>query len=99
MLCQMDKGKEVVSPLDMGNESSVQRRTTTAHGGSGEGDNRVTLDQGWATFAAVHQVRIGYVTTFMLLTWNTMMVIVFNDDGMELVTKCKKPKEALAMTA
>ncbi|KAE8821474.1 Speckle-type POZ protein [Hordeum vulgare] len=44
-------------------------------------DDRVTLDHGWATFAAIHQVRIGYMLTFKLLTPNNMKVIIFNDYG------------------
>ncbi|XBI47288.1 hypothetical protein VPH35_111272 [Triticum aestivum] len=31
-------------------------------------NGRVTLDQGWATYAAVHQIKIGYMVTFKLLT-------------------------------
>ncbi|KAE8787003.1 U-box domain-containing protein 4 [Hordeum vulgare] len=62
-------------------------------------DGRVTLDQGWATFAVVHQVRIVYMLTFKLLTPNTMKVIVFNDDDVEVVTKCKKHDEAFAMAS
>ncbi|KAE8803313.1 Speckle-type POZ protein [Hordeum vulgare] len=62
-------------------------------------DGRVTLDQGWATFVAVHQVRIGYMLTLKLLNPNTMKVIVFNDDGVEVVTNCKKHDKAFAMTA
>ncbi|KAE8804392.1 Speckle-type POZ protein [Hordeum vulgare] len=62
-------------------------------------DGRVTLDQGWATFATAHQVRIGYMLTFKLLTPNTMKVIIFNDDGVEVVTKCKKHDEAFIVNA
>ncbi|KAE8795405.1 Speckle-type POZ protein [Hordeum vulgare] len=57
-------------------------------------DDRVILDQGWATFDSVHHVRIRYMLTFMLLTSNTMKVIVFNNDDVEVVTKCKKHDEA-----
>ena len=52
-------------------------------------NDRVTLDQGWATFIAVQQIMIGYMLTFKLLTLDTMKVIVFNDEGGEVVTKCK----------
>jgi hypothetical protein len=37
--------------------------------------------------------------TFKLLTPNSMKVIVFNDDDMEVATKCKKHDVAFAMTA
>ncbi|KAE8813612.1 Cohesin subunit SA-1 [Hordeum vulgare] len=30
-------------------------------------NDRVTLDQGWATFSAVHRIKIDYMTTFKLL--------------------------------
>ncbi|KAE8795444.1 Cohesin subunit SA-1 [Hordeum vulgare] len=50
-------------------------------------DGRVPLYQGLAIFAPVHQVTIGYMMTFKLLTPNTMKVIIFNDDDMEVVTK------------
>ncbi|KAF6984236.1 hypothetical protein CFC21_002274 [Triticum aestivum] len=57
---------------------------------------RVTLDQGWATFVAVHQIKIGYMVTFKLLTPDTLKVIIFDDDGIEVVNKCKKHDEAFA---
>ncbi|KAE8789970.1 Speckle-type POZ protein [Hordeum vulgare] len=62
-------------------------------------DDRVTLDQGWAAFATVRWVRIGYVLTFKFLTLNTMKVIVLNDNGVEVITKCKKHDEAFIVTA
>ena len=57
-------------------------------------NGRVTLDQGWGPFVAVHQIGIGYMTTFKLLTPDTLKVIVFNDDGIEVLTKCKKHDDA-----
>ncbi|XBI01684.1 hypothetical protein VPH35_130404 [Triticum aestivum] len=57
---------------------------------------RVTLDQGWATYAAIHQIKIGYMVTFKLLTPDTLKVIIFNDDGIEVVNKCGKHDEAFA---
>ncbi|KAE8795576.1 Speckle-type POZ protein [Hordeum vulgare] len=62
-------------------------------------DGRVILDQGWATFTSVHQVGIRYMLTFKVLTPNTMKVIVFNDDCVEVITKCKKHDEAFVVTA
>ena len=62
-------------------------------------NGRVTLDQGWATFAAVHQIMIGYMLPFKLLSPDTMKVIVFNDEGVEVVTKCKEHDNAFAATA
>ena len=49
-------------------------------------NGRVTLDQGWATFTVVHQIKIGYMVTFKLVTPDMLKVIVFNDDGIEVVT-------------
>ena len=62
-------------------------------------NGRVTLDQGWATFTAVHQIMIGYTLTFKLLSPDTMKVIVFNDEGVEVITKCKEHDNAFAVTA
>nr|XP_040252193.1 B3 domain-containing protein At4g34400-like [Aegilops tauschii subsp. strangulata] len=62
-------------------------------------NDRVTLDQGWATFVAVHQIMIGYMLTFKLLTSDTMKVTVFNDEGVEVVTKCKEHNNTFAVTS
>ena len=59
-------------------------------------NGKVTLDQGWATYAAVHQIKIGYMVTFKLLTPDTLKVIIFDDDGIEVVNKCGKHDEAFA---
>ncbi|KAF7079110.1 hypothetical protein CFC21_083404 [Triticum aestivum] len=60
-------------------------------------DGRVTLDQGWAPFAAIHQIMIGYIVTFKLLTPDMLKVIVFNDEGIEVVTKCSKHDKAFTV--
>ncbi|XBH57774.1 hypothetical protein VPH35_079320 [Triticum aestivum] len=52
--------------------------------------------KGWATFAAVHQIKIGYMVTFKLLTPDTLEVIIFDDDGIEVVNKCGKNDKAFA---
>lgn len=62
-------------------------------------NGRVTLDQGWDTFVTVHHIMIGYMLTFKLLTPDTMKVIVFDDEGMEVATKCKEHDNASAATA
>ncbi|KAF7063834.1 hypothetical protein CFC21_070312 [Triticum aestivum] len=56
----------------------------------------VTLDQGWSTYAAVHQIKIGYMVTFKLLTPDTLKFIIFDKDGIEVVNKCWKHDEAFA---
>ncbi|KAF7110206.1 LOW QUALITY PROTEIN: hypothetical protein CFC21_110347 [Triticum aestivum] len=56
-------------------------------------NGRVTLDQGWASYA-VHQIKIGYMVTFKLLTPDTLKVIIFDDNGIEVVNKCRKHDEA-----
>ncbi|KAM3348105.1 hypothetical protein ACQJBY_021799 [Aegilops geniculata] len=60
-------------------------------------NGRITLDQGWATFTVVHQIKIGYMVTFKLLTPDTLNVIIFNDDGIEVVTKCGRHDKAFAV--
>ena len=62
-------------------------------------NGRVTLDQGWATFAAVHQIKIGFMVTFKLLTPDMLKVIVFNDDGIEVVIRCGRHDDAFAVNA
>ncbi|XBI33067.1 hypothetical protein VPH35_056432 [Triticum aestivum] len=57
-------------------------------------NDRVTLDQGWATYVVVHQIKIGYMVTFKLLTPDTLKVIIFDDDDIEVVNKCGKHDEA-----
>ncbi|KAF7103382.1 hypothetical protein CFC21_104370 [Triticum aestivum] len=59
-------------------------------------NGRVTLDQGWATYAVVRQIKIGYMVTFKLLTPDTLKVIIFDEDGIEVVNKCGKHDEAFA---
>ncbi|SPT19225.1 unnamed protein product [Triticum aestivum] len=44
---------------------------------------------GWATYAAVHQIKIGYMVTFKLLTPDTLKVIIFDDDGIEALHTTK----------
>uniref|UniRef100_A0A8I7BBW4 TF-B3 domain-containing protein n=1 Tax=Hordeum vulgare subsp. vulgare TaxID=112509 RepID=A0A8I7BBW4_HORVV len=61
-------------------------------------NDRVTLDQGWATFVTVHQINIGYMVTFKLLTPDTLKVFIFDDDGIEVVNKCGKHDEAFIAT-
>ena len=60
-------------------------------------NDRVALDQGRASFATVHQINIGYMVTFKLLTPNTLKAIVFNDDDIEVVTKCWRHDDAFPM--
>uniref|UniRef100_A0A453G979 TF-B3 domain-containing protein n=1 Tax=Aegilops tauschii subsp. strangulata TaxID=200361 RepID=A0A453G979_AEGTS len=60
-------------------------------------NGRVTLDRGWAPFAVVHQIKIRYLVTFKLLTPDTLMVTVFKDNGIEVVTKCGRHDDAFAV--
>ncbi|XBJ14574.1 hypothetical protein VPH35_006601 [Triticum aestivum] len=59
-------------------------------------NDRVTLDQGWATYTAIHQIKTSYMVTFKLLTSDTLKVTIFDDDGIEVVNKCGKHDEAFA---
>ncbi|KAE8778810.1 U-box domain-containing protein 4 [Hordeum vulgare] len=45
------------------------------------------------------RVTVRYTLTFKLLTPDTMKVIVFDDEGVEVVTKCKEHDNAFAATA
>ncbi|KAE8775501.1 Cohesin subunit SA-1 [Hordeum vulgare] len=58
----------------------------------------VTLDHSWYTFVVVHHIMIGYMLMFKLLTPDTMKVIVFDDEGMEVATKCKEHGNASSAT-
>ncbi|XBI02895.1 hypothetical protein VPH35_131391 [Triticum aestivum] len=51
---------------------------------------------GWATYAVVHQIKISYMVTFKLLTPDTLKVIIFDDDGIDVINKCGKHDEAFA---
>ena len=59
-------------------------------------NGKVTLDQGWGTDAAIHLIKIGYMVTFKLLTPDTLKVIIFDEDGIEVVNKCGKHDDAFA---
>ncbi|XBJ18927.1 hypothetical protein VPH35_009981 [Triticum aestivum] len=41
-------------------------------------------------------IKIGYMVTFNLLTPDTLKVIIFDDDGIEVINKCGKHDEAFA---
>ncbi|KAE8817532.1 Speckle-type POZ protein [Hordeum vulgare] len=57
----------------------------------------VTLDQGWATFAVVHQIRIGFMVTFNPLTTDMLKIIMFNDNDIEVVIRCGKHNTAFVV--
>ncbi|XBI53959.1 hypothetical protein VPH35_036094 [Triticum aestivum] len=60
-------------------------------------DGRITLNQGWAPFTSIHQIKVGYTVTFKLLTPDMLKVIVFNDDNIEVATKCGRHDNAFAV--
>uniref|UniRef100_A0A8I6XFY2 TF-B3 domain-containing protein n=1 Tax=Hordeum vulgare subsp. vulgare TaxID=112509 RepID=A0A8I6XFY2_HORVV len=60
-------------------------------------NDRVTFDKGWADFASVHQIKICFMVTFKLLTPDMLKVIVFNDHGIEMVSRCGKHHNAFAI--
>ncbi|KAE8774106.1 Speckle-type POZ protein [Hordeum vulgare] len=62
-------------------------------------NGRVSISRGWDTFVVGHHIMIGYMLTFKLLTSDTMKVIVFDDEGVEVVTKCKEHGNASSATA
>ncbi|KAE8789102.1 Cohesin subunit SA-1 [Hordeum vulgare] len=61
-------------------------------------NGRVTLDQGWATFHAFHRIKIGYTVTFKFPTPCTLNIIVFNHDGIEVITKCMRHDDAFTVS-
>ncbi|KAF7082981.1 hypothetical protein CFC21_086807 [Triticum aestivum] len=48
----------------------------------------------WRVTVKLMNGRIGYMVTFKLLTPDTLKVIIFEDDGIEVVNKCGKHDEA-----
>ncbi|VAH61813.1 unnamed protein product [Triticum turgidum subsp. durum] len=50
----------------------------------------------WRVTVKLMNDRIGYMVTFKLLTADTLKVIIFDDDGIEVVNKCGKHDEAFA---
>ncbi|KAE8816845.1 Speckle-type POZ protein [Hordeum vulgare] len=60
-------------------------------------NDRVTLDQGWATLSVVHEIKIDYMSTFKFVTPDTLKFTVFNDDDIEVVTECKRHDDTFIM--
>ncbi|XBI25667.1 hypothetical protein VPH35_050553 [Triticum aestivum] len=77
----LEKGKEVVPPLD---DDVVLEEPPSG--------KRRKYGHYHEEAATTHfcKIRIGYMATFKLLTPDTLKVIVFKDDVIEVVTKCKK---------
>ncbi|XBH86793.1 hypothetical protein VPH35_074382 [Triticum aestivum] len=50
----------------------------------------------WKVTVKLMNGRIAYMVTFKLLTPDTLKVIIFDDDGIEVVNKCEKHDEAFA---
>ncbi|XBI81607.1 hypothetical protein VPH35_090470 [Triticum aestivum] len=51
----------------------------------------------WRVTVKLMNDRIGYMVTFKLLTPDTLKVIIFDDDGIEVVNKCGEHDEAFAV--
>lgn len=60
-------------------------------------NDMVALDQGRSTFVVARQIKIGFMVTFKLFTPDMLKVIVFNADGIEVVTRCTKHDNAFTM--
>ncbi|KAE8773196.1 Speckle-type POZ protein [Hordeum vulgare] len=60
-------------------------------------NDRFTLDQGSSTFSIDSQIKIVFMVTFKLLTSDVLKVIVFNDDGIQVATRCGKHDDAFAV--
>ncbi|XBI88770.1 hypothetical protein VPH35_026688 [Triticum aestivum] len=50
----------------------------------------------WRVTVKLMNDKIGYMVTFNLLTPDTLKVIIFDDDGIEVVNKCGRHDEAFA---
>ncbi|XBH54537.1 hypothetical protein VPH35_076826 [Triticum aestivum] len=50
----------------------------------------------WRVTVKLMNGRIDYMVTFKLLTPDTLKVVIFDDDGIEVVNKCGKHDEAFA---
>ncbi|KAE8800890.1 Pentatricopeptide repeat-containing protein [Hordeum vulgare] len=52
-----------------------------------------------ATIVVFHQIKIAFTATFKMLTPGTLKVTVFNDDGIEVVNRCRRHDDAFAVNA
>ncbi|KAE8788819.1 tRNA-specific adenosine deaminase 1 [Hordeum vulgare] len=80
------KGKEVVPPKEQEKGKDVAPSSVA------------TPVQGWIAFAVVHQIKICFMVTFKPLTPNMLKVIMFNDHGIEVVTRCGKQHDAFTIS-
>ncbi|KAE8781811.1 Speckle-type POZ protein [Hordeum vulgare] len=109
MVPPMDKGKDVIPPFEVVPHTPVHvllmdEDVVLEEPPSGKQQNYVHyqeeggpshLYKGWATFVADHQIKIGYMVTFKLLTPDTLKV---DDDNIEVVTKCGTHDDVFVVT-
>lgn len=74
--------------------TSCKWRATLRGGGV---NRKLALDKGWAGLAIAHHLQINYLVAFKVLTVDTIKMIIFDIFGVEVVGKCKKHDEALAL--
>ncbi|KAE8805423.1 Pentatricopeptide repeat-containing protein [Hordeum vulgare] len=102
---ERDKGKGVV-PLSevthvksLAMDDDVQEEPLNGKRWNYDHYHEVTVNQGWVSFAVVHQIKIAFMVTFKLSTPDMLKVIVLNDYGIEVVTICRRHDDAFAVNA
>jgi hypothetical protein len=58
---------------------------------------KISMDEGWAGFAIVHEIKIGYSLTFKVLKKDVYKVTIFDYSMTEIVKKYTQHDPALAM--
>ncbi|KAM3189022.1 hypothetical protein ACQJBY_067772 [Aegilops geniculata] len=59
-------------------------------------NERLAMDEGWASFAIAHKLQIGYLTIFKVLIEDTFRIIVINLSIAEVVAKCQSTTKHLS---
>ncbi|XBI02163.1 hypothetical protein VPH35_130766 [Triticum aestivum] len=103
-----NKGKQPLHPMpdEVELPPTAEEDPKTPEGGDDEGMEE-PLSNKRRNYDHYHQedgpthfckpfIRCGYMVTFKLLTLDTLKVIIFDDDGIEVVNKCGKHDEAFA---
>ena len=60
-------------------------------------DGNLSIDKGWAGFAIAHDLQIGYLLTFKIMTEVSFRVVVFDLSNVEMVLKCDEHDPTLAV--
>lgn len=60
-------------------------------------DGNLSIDQGCAGFPIAHNLRIGYLLTFKVITRVSVRVVIFDLSTVEVAVKCGEHDQALAV--